>query len=138
MASVYNTKMYTFLGRIFGGKQQKIIMHFIGYIIIQKGKRIRICCLIGSNILFLCLGFYLHYCVRMFIDGAVSGDLTVLIKNLIKLGIVVLGQLIIRLECNSIREYTKSNFQFICGKISDWYFYKRNILICQNFTAESL
>ncbi len=73
-----------------------------------KGQRIRICCLIGSNILFSVLGILFALLCKNVIDGAVSGDLTVLVKNLVGLGIVVLGQLIIRLECNSIREYTKS------------------------------
>lgn len=73
-----------------------------------KGQRIRVCCLIGSNILFSVLGILFALLCKNVIDGAVSGNLTALVENLIRLGLVVIGQLIIRLECNSIREYTKS------------------------------
>jgi len=73
-----------------------------------RGQRIRICCLIGSNILFSALGVIFALLCKNVIDAAISGNRSMLVKNLVQLGLLILGQMFIRLECNSIREYTKS------------------------------
>ena len=75
-------------------------LHWIYYN--TKGQRIRICCLIGSNILFSALGIIFALLCKNVIDAAISGNLTILIENLIWLGILIFGQLIIRLECDKL------------------------------------